>query len=228
VGHGTCFRLKIPMRIVGEEITNAEEPQQPEIIGLQPGQPEWRLLVVDDNRENLLMLTDLLVQAGFSPQEAENGAQAIAIFQAWRPHFIWMDVRMPGLDGYETTKKIRALPGGDQVKIVVLKPFRDQEIFDMIARELGAEYIYREQPVIPTQQSGVEFSAEMLADLPQELLQELNRTTLIADREATLAVIERIEEFAPEIAASLRAMVENFQMGRLRGFIKKTEIKDDS
>jgi hypothetical protein len=68
----------------------------------------------------------------------------------------------------------------------------------------------------------------MLADLPPELLRELSQTTLVMDREATLAVIERIEEIAPETATNLRALVENFQMGRIRDLLKQTETKNGS
>jgi CheY-like chemotaxis protein len=250
VGQGTRFKLSIPMLVVDEEITVPDEPSLPEVIGLQPGGPDWRVLVVDDNRENLLLLTDLLAQAGFSPQEAHSGAEAVAKFQEWRPHFIWMDVRMAGMDGYQATKKIRALPGGDQVKIVavtasviddpqevilstgiddlVLKPFRDQEIFEVMARELEVEYVYRDRTEAPAQPEGRELSAEMLADLPSELLQGLSQRTLVMDREATLAVIERIEDHAPETAASLRALVENFQMGRMRELLKEAETDDGS
>jgi CheY-like chemotaxis protein len=154
------------------------------------------------------------------------------------------------MDGYEATEKIRALPDGEAVKIVavtasviddpqqviqdtgvdgvVLKPFRDQEIFEVMARELGVEYVYRDRLAAPAQPAEIELSAEMLADLPPELLQELNQTTLVADREATLAVIERIEEDAPETAATLRALVQNFQMGRVRKLLKEIETEDDS
>jgi signal transduction histidine kinase/FixJ family two-component response regulator len=248
VDQGTHFELNIPMLVADEEVAKPEEPAQPEVIGLRPGQPDWRVLVVDDNRENLLLLTDLLAQAGFAVQEAENGAEAVAKFQEWRPHFIWMDVRMPGMDGYEATKKIRALPGGDEVKIVavtasvieerqqviqdtgvddiVLKPFRDQEIFEVMARELGVEYVYRDRAAAPAEAAEIELTTEMLAELPPELLQELHQTTLVADLEATLAVIERIEEHAPETAASLRALVEDFQMGRIRALLKETGTDD--
>jgi CheY-like chemotaxis protein len=214
---------------------------------LQAGQQDWRILVVDDNRENLLLLTDLLAQVGFSLQEAESGAEAVAKFKEWRPDFIWMDVRMPDMDGYEATKQIHALPGGEKVKIVavtasvienpqqiiqdtgvddvVLKPFRDQEIFDVMARELGVEYLYRDRKEALEQPEEIALNAEMLAELPPDLLQALNRTTLGADREATLAVIERIEEHAPECAGLLRTLVENYQMGRLRELLKEAEIK---
>jgi signal transduction histidine kinase/CheY-like chemotaxis protein len=250
VGQGTRFTLTIPMQLADGEAVEPDEALLPEVIGLQPGGPEWRVLVVDDNPENLFLLADLLAHAGFTLQEAENGAEAVAKFQAWRPHLIWMDVRMPGMDGTEATKKIRALPGGHEVKIVavtasvindpqdlvmeagfdaaVLKPFRDQDVYDVMARELGVEYVCRDQAGAPVRAAAPELSAEIMADLPHELLRELSQTTLVADREATLAVIARIEEHAPETAAGLRALVENFQMGQIRGLLKEAETDDGS
>ncbi len=248
VGQGTIFKVNIPMLLADGEAVMPDETPLHEVVGLQAGQPDWRILVVDDNRENLLLLTNLLAQAGFTLQEAENGAEAVAKFQEWRPQFIWMDIRMPVMDGYEAAKKIRALPGGDEVKIVavtasvledpqkvtlptgiddvVLKPFRDHEIFDVMATELGVEYLYRDRPEKPAEPEGAELSSEMLADLPPELLQELRQTTLVADRGATLEVIGRIEEYVPETATKLQKLVENYQIGRVRELLKETETKN--
>jgi len=246
VGRGTRFMLRFPMRMVDEKFSKTDEPHLPVVIGLQPGEPEWRILVVDDNRENLLILTDLLTQTGFTVQEAANGEEALAKFREWQPHLIWMDVRMPIMDGYETTKMIRDLPGGDRVKIVavtasviddpqsviqstgvdglVLKPFQDRDIFDVMARELGVEYHYQDRPIAPKHPEALKLSAQMLTDLPLELLQELDQTTLVADREATLVVIGHIEKIAPETATSLRSLVVDFRMGRIREILKETEI----
>ena len=66
-------------------------------------------------------MTDLLARVGFSLQEAENGAEAVAKFQGWQPHFIWMDVRMPVLDGIEATRQIKE--SWPQVKVVVLSMY---------------------------------------------------------------------------------------------------------
>ena len=244
-GRGTLFRVNVLVQLAEEGAETPGEAPVTEVIGLQAGQPAWRILVVDDNRENLLLLTSLLAQAGFTVKEAQNGQEAVAMFEEWRPHFIWMDMRMPVTDGYEATQKIRGLPGGDAVAIVavtasvleeqweeilaagcddlVRKPFRDHEIFEAMARQLEVKYVYQErvEEAAPTQ--GIVLTAEMLADLPPELLEELRQTTLALNREATLEVIERIEDQAPDTARGLRALVEGFRMERIGGLLEETE-----
>jgi CheY-like chemotaxis protein len=63
--------------------------------------------VVDDSEVNRRLLLKLLAPLGFDLQEAENGEQAIAQWQAWQPHLIFMDMRMPVMDGYTATHQIR-------------------------------------------------------------------------------------------------------------------------
>jgi len=113
-------------------------------------------------------MNNLLAQVGFETKEVENGEQAVAVFQQWHPHFIWMDINMPLMDGYESTRRIRALSGGDNVKIValtasafreqyeqilaagcddmVLKPYRAQEIYDTLAKQL--DLCFNEQKLV--------------------------------------------------------------------------------
>ena len=239
LGRGTLFRVNIPL-----PPAEAEAPYDApaaRVIGLTAGQPDWRVLVVDDNDENRLLLTSLLEQAGFTVKEAENGEQALARFQDWHPHFIWMDMRMPIMDGYETTRQIRDLPGGEAVRIaavtasvfeeqredilaagcddLVRKPFREHRIFEVIARHLDIGYTYAQDDAASPQTNGMDLTAAMLAQLPQELLDELRETTLKLDREAILEVIERVSNQSPELAAELRALVNGFQMGRLQELI---------
>ena len=106
VGEGTNFKFDI----------NIAEPDSVEVItkplrrviGLEPNQEVYRLLVVDDTKENRLLLVKLLEPIGFEVREAENGAKGVALWESWQPHVILMDTRMPLMDGLEATRQIRA------------------------------------------------------------------------------------------------------------------------
>jgi PAS domain S-box-containing protein len=149
-GQGSCFRVELPIEVAAELEAPGDQGEH-EVLGLEPGQPDWRILIVEDQPENNLLLSRLLEDAGFQVCTAANGLEGIDRFQQWRPHFIWMDRRMPVMDGLEATRRIRALPGGEAVKIVALtasvfaeqrgeilaagmddilhKPFQPREIF---------------------------------------------------------------------------------------------------
>jgi len=237
-GRGSLFKVKIPLQMVETGTAMPSRAPVAEVIGLQADQPEWRFLVVDDNPENRILLTTLLTNIGCNVNEANNGEKAISIFQEWHPHFIWMDMRMPVLDGFAATRKIRTLPGGEAVKIVavtasvleerhdeilacgcdevVRKPFRDHEIFESMTRHLDVKYLYKDMGEEALQKERINLTAEMLAGLPPDLLQKLRETTLLLNMEAILEVIERIEAHAPDTAEHLRAFVQNFQIDRIR------------
>ena len=67
------------------------------------------VLIVDDNSDSRRLLIKLLLFPEFDVREADNGQTGIEMWKTWQPHLIFMDMRMPLLNGYEATKKIRAL-----------------------------------------------------------------------------------------------------------------------
>ncbi|MGD9361593.1 MAG: two-component regulator propeller domain-containing protein, partial [Desulfobacterales bacterium] len=242
VGKGSLFRVRLPAEIAEASDVKTLIDDKPRVIGLAPTQKTWRILIADDNRENLLLLKSLLEKVGFFVLEAKNGQAALETFKKESPDFIWMDMRMPVMDGYEAVRQIRQCPGGDTVPIIaitasafreqrqeilaagcndmVIKPFQAHEIFEAMGRLLDIEYIY--EPVNEaesTQAREVELTAEMLADLPEKELHELRGATMALNREAALKVITRIYDQAPEVAAGLKGLVDNYQMSELRNLL---------
>ena len=162
VGRGSRFVVELPLELATESETYGVElaPGHPFI--LESGQPEWRVLIVEDDPESAAVLRKMLARAGFQVRVAENGALGIEAFQQWRPHFIWMDLWMSQLSGAEAARRIRQLDGGAETKIaaisasayasehdgvmragfddITFKPFRPTEIFFCMARHLGVRY----------------------------------------------------------------------------------------
>jgi CheY-like chemotaxis protein len=119
VGQGTTFKFKIKIKIVSfDEIGN--ESSKHRVIGLEANQPPYRILIVDDKYNNRYLLLNLLSPLGFEVREASNGQEAIDIWQEWEPHLIWMDIRMPIMDGYEATRRIKETSKGAHTCIIAL------------------------------------------------------------------------------------------------------------
>ena len=99
---------------------------------------------------------------------------------------------------------------------MVVKPFKEPEIFETMGRFLDVAYVYAEPDDTGAPIDATELTVSMLAELPAELLQDLDKTTLVANRDTILEVIERIRELAPDTAESLQVFVQNFEIERTR------------
>ncbi|MBW4483754.1 MAG: response regulator [Tildeniella torsiva UHER 1998/13D] len=163
LNQGSTFTFVLPVQRI-ERSAVFSALNEPPIEGLAPGQPPWRLLVVEDHPANRYLLVRLLTSAGFEVQAAQDGYAAVDQAQTWCPHLIWMDIRMPGLDGYAATGQIRALHLDPKPVIIALtaspfeeerakilaagcddfvrKPFQMQVILQKIAAYLPVRYRY--------------------------------------------------------------------------------------
>ncbi|AFZ18611.1 PAS domain S-box protein [Allocoleopsis franciscana] len=107
VGGGTIFKFDVRVS-VAPSAQIFPQPLKAQVIALAPDQPRYRILVVEDQLTNRKLLTNLLEPLGFEVREAQNGQEGVALWESWKPHLIWMDIRMPVMDGYEATQQIRA------------------------------------------------------------------------------------------------------------------------
>ncbi len=162
VGKGTTFDFSIRVTS-GQEVQELHQETR-RVLALAPDQPTYKILAVDDKSVNRQLLVKLLAPLGFEIKEASNGKEAIAIWDEWEPNLIFMDMRMPVMDGYEATKYIKATTKGNATAIIALtasvleeekaivlsagcddflrKPFKERVIFEALTEHLGVQYIY--------------------------------------------------------------------------------------
>jgi signal transduction histidine kinase len=238
IGKGTIFSFQIKVKIV--DSAEDEIPKETrQVIGLKSGQPQYKILIVDDRPTNRLLMIKLLQPFGFELKEAANGQEAISIWEDWQPHLIWMDMRMPIMDGYEATQYIKSTVKGNATAIIALtasvleeekaivlsagcddfirKPFKESVIFETMAKHLGIEYIYekneKNQPKID---NDYKLNSESLKIMPNDWIQKLNQAAIELDDELILNLIEEIPRENKLLAEALSKLVNQFRLDKIR------------
>ena len=163
-GVGSTFAFAVPVKATHQLKT----PNQTRVIGLENALAP-KVLIVDDQLENRHWLASLLLKVGFEVHTAKDGKQALEYWRMFAPTFIWMDVRLPGQDGFDIAKCIREdnFHNGADVAIVALtasdrattdarasvfdailaKPIMEAEVFATVANYLPVRYRYENVPL---------------------------------------------------------------------------------
>ncbi|MDM8551556.1 two-component regulator propeller domain-containing protein [Desulfobacterales bacterium HSG2] len=254
VGRGSVFRFRIRAEAAKGMETETAQPER-RVIALAPDQPRYRILIADDKENNRLLLIRLLAPPGFDLREAGNGRDAVEIWEKWEPHLICMDMRMPVMDGYEATKRIKGTTKGQATAIIavtasafeeeravvlsagcddfVRKPFRESEIFDVIHRHLRVRYVYEEDADSPAPESSEKekrkaLTPEALGTLPHELLAALEQASVEGDTDRAECLTADIRSYNAALADALAVLVADIEYGSILKLIRETkESKND-
>ena len=237
LGKGTTFKFSIQAKL-GQKINSNILGEHPQILGLAPGQPTYKILTVDDKPINRQLLFKLLSPLGFEMKEASNGQEAITIWDEWEPHLIWMDMRMPVMDGYDATKHIKSTTKGNATAIIALtasvleeekaivisagcddflrKPFAEHTIFDALAKHLGVKYIYAESRCENSDPiSEKSLTSDSLKCMDQEWINQFYEAALEANTNLVIKLVREIPQTESFVIQSLTKLVKQFEFEKL-------------
>jgi PAS domain S-box-containing protein len=253
VGKGTAILFDIAARSA-EHAEVRSKADSGQVMGLADGQPRYTVLVADDNRESRMLIRRLLEPAGFDMVEAVNGQEAIEIYKARRPDMILMDLRMPVMDGHEAAGLIRdeeAKSRGEscgeaRVAIIgftaqilgsekpseptslfdgfVQKPFQAQEIFQVLKKHLGVQFVYQESSPAGEESTSTGVADSLRADAlcaaSPEWLKQFQATLKKGHPAEILRLVEQIR---PENASLAQALAELVHVHRFDSLIRLTD-----
>ena len=209
-----------------------------------PDLPPCRILATDDEQANRLLLDMMLTPLGFEVRTAVNGADAVAQAAACPPQVVLMDLKMPVMDGFEATRRLRAAHGL-ALKIIVLsagsraenqaqalaagadayltKPFRQEQLLATLHTLAGVEFT-RESPSAPAPAAAPSASQPPLADgvarLPVELVQALIEATHAGEYQRMLASVDQIARHDESLGLRLRQLVVGYDYGALLAMLE--------
>jgi len=228
-GEGSRFTFTIPLHCATSVLSSQVAAGGRRVASLAPGQPRYRLLVVEDHPESRRLLAQLLTEFGFDVRSADHGLAALQLWEAWQPHLIWMDMRMPVMDGHAATRSIKAAAQGQPPIIIALtasvfeserasviasgcddfvrKPFREEEIVACLVKHLGVRMVYGAAPPVTPAAASPAFD---LTGLPAGWVTQVQQAAVAADAVLLLELAAAIEVAQPALADALRAWVAEF------------------
>lgn len=198
---------------------------------LAPGYKVQSVLI-DDNQDNLNVLSETLGEVGVETVEANNGLDGLKLIRETQPNVVFVDYRMPDMNGLEVTKKIKAEYGDDKIKIIMIsastfdhyrdmfmaegvhafiaKPFVHEEILGTLVRLLNVEFVGEEEPKHQSPKE-LDFSSIKLNNELRTSLKNLASLGRINEFEKMLLEIEKLDfNGAKDFASHLRQMADRF------------------
>jgi PAS domain S-box-containing protein len=249
-GTGSVFTFSFDAAATAEAVPGDEPLAMP--TGLAQGQPAWKVLIVDDVATNRDLLDELLSGLGFVTRTAAGGEEALAVHDAWRPDLVLMDLRMPGMDGFEAMRRLRQRGATAAIMAVTAsgladseplaraagadaflrKPYRESELLAAIGQQLGAQWVYGplapDPPAAPGDGEAPLTLSQRLSSLPPALIAQLREAAIQGRARRLEALADEARPHSAEVSAEIRALARDFQYDVLVGALPGTHDEPDA
>ncbi len=235
---GSKFSFFVILK-TSENAEHGEDNSISTVIGIETRENMPRIMIVDDLKDNRDLLRSMLEPLGFIVSEAGNGLKALELFDKWLPDAVLMDMRMPVMDGYEATRQIKKIENGSNVPIIAItasafeddiqnilkagadgyirKPFRPEELYDVLKKALGIEYIYSED-VDAAKQSNVDLriTDDDISRLPEELARNMLYAVETGDMYELQKLMDELDKTDSKLSGNLRVLADQYDYEKLQ------------
>ncbi len=245
-GAGSRFRFTFKAEeCPGDELQLVPNANPGQVVSIDPQFLPIRALIVEDDTNSRKMLHQTLSRAGFSVEAVESGEKAVERFKELQPEVVLMDIHLPGIDGYQTSSRLRAMPGGQQTKIIIVtasgfsssdlaekaleaqaddfvaKPFKASELYEKIKEMCGFRYIYA--PVEENQKPGTVPTPEpaLLQKLPGPLLEALRQAVEHGDMMHFSELLDEVDTVDSTLKDYLASLADRYEYEKLLDLLGK-------
>ncbi|MFA7183605.1 MAG: response regulator [Victivallales bacterium] len=233
-GKGSNFIFAFSVETAsGADIKKESDVNKSSVSHLASNQREYNILVADDDETNLELLLVLLKSVGFNTCSARDGEEVVDVFKEKKPDAILMDYHMPKADGFTATSRIKKLPEGKNVPVIIVtasaldqnrdaalqagadafikKPYIEDDLLGELKELLNLKYEYypEEDEVKTVSPQNTDMAAE-IKKLPETLVAQMREAVASGDLNKLLSLIDS-GGIAPGLAAYLRTRAENFE-----------------
>ncbi|MUL37109.1 hybrid sensor histidine kinase/response regulator [Gloeocapsopsis dulcis] len=242
LGQGSVFSFALDLPRC--QSTQVASPDARRIIGFESN--KRKILVVDDKSLNRSVLVNMLEPLGFEVAEATDGLDCLAKVQKFKPDCIFIDLVMPAMDGFETTRRLRTSPDLAGVVVIAVsasvfafdqqqsqavgcddflsKPIRETELLEKLRIYLSLKWVYEEDTAQDLDKLHERLAAETIIPPPPEEMAVLLDLAMMGDLRSILEQTARIEaldrQYLP-FALHLRQLAKGYQERQILEFVKK-------
>lgn len=183
-----------------------------EIVGLAESSVRPKVLVVDDVQTNRIIIVKLLEKLGLPVREADSGEQALALCREWKPQAVFMDWRMPGMDGLEATRFIKDDPELSGVMVIIVSAnAMEEDRMQALAAGVDGFLI---KPFTPM---GIFSELERLLPEMRFRYAETGKKVYLEDEK----ICDRLNDISDELPSILAECIESGDVDRFLGIIEK-------